>query len=122
MKKSSSKLHIAFVVMMFAALICFIVSLCLFDYKFDAPFIDIWQANMPSFILMAVFAALNLILIISAIVLRVKNNERTKSETSLAFQITVVLILEIVLSVPLLIVWIIQKIHDAVSYRKRENI
>ncbi len=122
MKKSGSKLHIAFVIMMFIAFICFIVSLCLFDYNFNSPFIDVWQANMPSFILMAVFAVFNLILIISAIALRVKNDERTKSETSLAFQITAVLILEIVLSVPLFIVWIIQKIHDAVSNRKRENI
>lgn len=122
MKEKISKLHIPFVVIMFVALACIITALCLCDYKFDVPFVQVWQANMPSMILAAAFVALNLVLIISAIVLRIKNDEVTKSEVTLAFQITVVLILEIVLCVPIFIIWIIEKIHDAASKRKNETI
>ncbi len=115
--KTTSKLYILFLVMIFVALACVITALCLCDYNFKTAFVDVWQANKPSFILAAAFVALNIALIISAIVLRV-----TKSEVSLAFQVATVLLLEVILCVPILIVWIIERIHDAVSDRHREVI
>lgn len=120
--KTGSKLHIAFIVMIFVALASIITALCLFDYKLDAPFEAIWRNNMPSLILAGVFVALDLSLIISAIVLRVKNDEQTRGEVLLAFMIVIVLLLEAVLCVPIFIVWIIEKIHDAISNAKREKI
>ena len=121
-KKGSSKLHIAFVVMMLAALACFIVALCLFDYNFDVPFLAMWQANMPSIIIFGVFAAINIALIVSAVVLRVKNDESTKSEVLLAFMITAVIVLETVFCAPIFIVWIAELIHDAIRDVKHERI
>ena len=120
--KTTSKLYILFLVMIFVALACVITALCLCDYNFKTAFVDVWQANKPSFILAAAFVALNIALIISAIVLRVQNDELTKSEVSLAFQVATVLLLEVILCVPILIVWIIERIHDAVSDRHREVI
>ena len=108
--KTTSKLYILFLVMIFVALACVITALCLCDYNFKTAFVDVWQANKPSFILAA------------ALVLRVKNDELTKSEVSLAFQVATVLLLEVILCVPILIVWIIERIHDAVSDRHREVI
>lgn len=120
--KTSSKPHIAFVVMIFVALASIIVALCLFDYNFNVSFAEMWQANMPSIILAGVFAAIDLTLIISAIVLAIKNDELTRSEVWLSFMIVTVLLLEIILCVPIFILWIIERIHDAVSDAKREKI
>lgn len=120
--KTTSKLYIFFVIMIFAALACMITALCLCDYRFDVPFADVWQSNMPSFILAGGFVALNIALIIAAIVLRAKNNELTRGEVALAFQITVVLLLEVILCVPIFIVWIIERIHDAISEARCEKI
>lgn len=121
-KKESSRLHILFVVMILAALVSFIAALCLFDYDFDVPLSAMWQANMPSFILLGVFAAINIALIVSAVVLRVKNDELTKSEVPLAFMITAVIVLETVFCVPIFILWIAELIHDAIRDFKHERI
>ena len=120
--KTSSQLHIAFVIFILMALASFITALCLFDYNFDVSLDKMWQANMPTFILLGAFVVLNLILIISAIVLRIKNDELTRSEVSLSFMIAAVLLLEVVLCVPIFIVWIAELIHDAISARKRDNV
>ena len=120
--KTSSKLHIAFVIIIFVALACLVTALCLFDYNFDVRLVVMWQANMPSLILAGAFVVLSLVLIISAIVLRVKNDELTRSEVGLSFMIAAVLLLEIILCVPIFILWIIESIHDAVSNAKREQI
>ncbi len=121
-KKESSRLHILFVVMILSAFVSFIAALCLFDYEFDVPLSAMWQANMPSFILIGVFAAINIALIVSAVVLRVKNDELTKSEVPLAFMITAVIVLETVFCVPIFILWIAELIHDAIRDIKRERI
>ena len=120
--KTSSNLHIAFVVIIFVALASIITALCLFDYNFDVSFDTMWQANMAAIILAGVFAVCDLTLIISAIVLRIKNDELTRAEVGLSFMIVTVLLLEIILCVPILILWIIERIHDAISYAKREKI
>lgn len=120
--KTSSKLYIAYVIMIFIALACLITALSLFDYNFNGAFNEVWQRNMPSFILAAVCVALNLIFVISAIVLRVKNNPLTRDEVALAFEVAIVLLLEVVLCIPIFIVWIIERIHDAVSDKHRERI
>lgn len=120
--KTSSKLHIAFIIMMLLALVSVIVALCLFDYNFDSTFEEMWLRNTPSFILAGVFAALNLVIILSAIVLRIKNDELTRSEVNLAFLITAVLVLETVLCVPIFIAWIVELIHDEISRRKNETV
>lgn len=120
--KTSSKLYIPYVVMIFAALACLIAALCLCDYDFNGAFADVWQRNMPSFILAAVCVALNLVFVISAIVLRVKNNPLTRDEVALAFEVVIVLLLETILCVPIFIAWIIERIHDAVSDKHREKI
>ena len=120
--KTSSKLYIPYVVMIFIALACLITALCLCDYDFNGALAEIWQRNMPSFILALAFVALNLIFVISAIVLRVKNNPLTRDEVALAFEVAIVLLLEIILCVPIFIVWGIERIHDAVSDKHRENI
>ena len=120
--KTSSKLYIPYVVMIFIALACLITALCLCDYDFNGALAEIWQRNMPSFILALAFVALNLIFVISAIVFRVKNNPLTRDEVALAFEVAIVLLLEIILCVPIFIVWGIERIHDAVSDKHRENI
>ena len=120
--KTSSNLHIAFVVIIFVALASIVTALCLFDYNFNASFVEIWQANMPSIILAGVFVIGDLTLIISAIVLRIKNDALTRSEVGLSFMIAAVLLLEIILCVPIFILWIIERIHDAISDAKRETI
>lgn len=120
--KTMSKLHIAFVVMIFISLACMIAALCLCDYDFGMPFADVFQANMPSFILAGISVALDVALIIAAITLRVKNDSLTRSEVGLSFMIAIVLLLEVVLCVPIFIVWVIERIHDAVSDKRREKI
>lgn len=120
--KTSSKLHIAFVIVILASLACFITALCLCDYNFDSPFKDVWQANTAPFILFGASVLLDLILVISAIILRVKNDELTRSEVGLAFMIAIVLLLEVVLCAPIFIAWIVETIHDAVANSKRERI
>lgn len=121
-RKTSSNLHIAFVVLIFVALTSIITALCLFDYKLDAPFETIWQNNMLPIILAGVFVAIDLTLIISAIVLAIKNDELTRSEVLLSFMIATVLLLEVILCVPIFILWIIESIHDAVSARKSKKL
>ena len=120
--KTTSKLYIPFVVMIFIALVCLIVALCLCDYDFNKQFTDVFQSNMTSFILCGVSVALDVALIVAAIVLRVKNDELTRSEVGLAFEVAIVLLLEAVLCVPIFIVWVIEKIHDAISDARREKI
>ena len=120
--KTISKLHIPFVVMIFVSLACIVTALCLCDYNFNGAFADIWQANMPSFILAGASVALDLALIIAAIVLRVKNNELTRAEVGLAFMIVILLLLEVVFCVPIFLMWVIESIHDAVSKARREKI
>lgn len=120
MKKTASKLHIFYVVIMLLALGAIIAALCLFDYKFDVTFATMWQNNMIALILAGAFALLNIIVVLSAIILRIKNDELTRGEVKLGFMVTAVIVLEVALCVPLFLIWLIQLIHDAVSRRKRE--
>lgn len=120
--KTTSKLYILFVVMIFVSLACFIAALCVCNYDFSGDFVSVYNANKAFFILAGVSVDLDVALIISAIVLWVKNDELTRSEVSLAFQVAIVLLLEVVLCVPIFIIWVIEKIHDAISYTRRENI
>lgn len=120
--KTSSKLHIVFIVAIFVSLACMITALCLFSYNFDASFAEIWQADMPALILCGSSLVLDLALIVSAVILRVKNDERTRGEVGLAFMIAIVLLLETALCVPIFVVWVIERIHDSVSMRRRETL
>lgn len=120
--KTSSNLHIALVIIILVALACLVAALCLFDYNFDVSFVEMWQANIPSLILAGAFVALNLVLIISAIKLRVKNDELTRSEVGLSFMIAAVLLLELILCVPIFIMWIVERLHDAVSTHKNKKL
>lgn len=91
------------------------------DHYESFVLITIWNINYVSFILFGAFVVLDLILIVSAIVLLIKNDELTRSEVGLSFMIAAVLLLEVMLCVPIFVLWIIERIHDGVSTRKNKN-
>ena len=122
MKKTSSNLHIPYVILMLSALGCIIAALCLFDYKFNVDFATVWQNNAAALILAGVFVAFNLVIALTAIILKIKNDDLTRGEMSVAFLITVLLVVEIILCVPIFLIWLGQLVHDAIVRRKRENV
>lgn len=122
MKKTASKLYIFYVVIMLLALGAIIAALCLFDYKFDVTFEQMWQNNTIALCLAGAFVLINVIIILSAIILRIKNDALTRGEVKLGFMVTAVIILETVLCVPIFLIWLVQLIQDAVARRKRESI
>ena len=122
MKKTSSNLHIPYVIIMLLALGCIIAALVLFDYNFAVSLAEMWQNNMIALILAGVFVLLNLVVALTAIILKIKNDELTRDEMKVSFLITVIIIVEVVLCVPIFLIWLVQLIQDGIARRKHENI
>lgn len=118
--KTNSKQHIFYCILFLLSLGCLITAFATFDYNFAADFVSSFKANILAYSFAAAWLIMILVVVVAEICLRVKNNEETRGEVALGFQITAVIVLEVALCAPIFIIWIIEKIHDAISDRKRE--
>lgn len=106
--------HICYGIVVTLMLAYFIAAMCMFFAANDR--------SMVTYILFGVTGITVLVQIIAAIVYACKKDKDGMEELQLSYQVVAVTLLIIVLCVPIFIVWIIEKIHDAISNRKSENI
>lgn len=112
MKKNDK--HISYSIVFALMLAFFSASMCMYFAANDR--------SMVSYILFGITGVLALVQIIAAIVYACKKNRADLDELVLAYEIVAIVIALIVLAVPIFFIWIIEKIHDAVSAKHSANI
>lgn len=88
----------------------FIAGMCMFFAAHDN--------SMVSYILFGVTCVLALVQVIAWIVYACRKDRTDLEELQLSYQLVVLILALIILCVPIFFLWIIEKIHDAVSMKR----
>ncbi|MCM1533120.1 MAG: hypothetical protein NC099_00530 [Corallococcus sp.] len=120
MKEKTPKTYIFYCIVLIAVVVCFVVGMCLFDFSCELTWENVTTANLVSFILFSVTVLGAVVLIFSAVITRAKKDKSACDEVELGCQLAFVLIAITVLCIPIFLVWVCQKIHDAISARNKE--
>lgn len=111
--KQSDK-HICYSIVVMLMLAFFISAMCMFFAANDR--------SMVSYILFGITGVMVLAQVIAAIVYACRKDKNSMEELQLSYQVVALVLLVVILCVPIFFIWVVEKIHDAVSYKHRENI
>lgn len=112
MNKSDKYISYSIVIALFV--VFFIASMCVY-FAFG-------DRSMVSYILFGITGVTALIQVLAAVIYACRKDKDGLDELQVAYAAVVLTILVTILSLPILLLWIIEKIHDAVSAKHEPKI